>query len=656
MDQISILRIMLQARESDRREAILFRQGKSWMQISSRGHEALLVVACQLTNSDMLVPYYRSRHMFLAKGASQYDLACDFFAKEKSSSSGRSVSVHFSSPDLGIFPGLAPTASHCPAAAGLAWAQKLRGHGAVTLCTIGDGATREGAFYESVAFAVQEQLPLIFLVEDNGYAISTPTAKMSPFRLGVFHDDIFRRFDGRSVDTVLSVSGTAIEKARSGNGPTILWAEVDRIDPHTVIEDQKKYRDAEALSRLVDPVELYARDLLYRNVICDQDWQLMQDEAKAGVRDAYASAQKEALASPRGILEQLYASRSPVYADLPDRRLADRKTRITMVEAINQTLASALSTFANVVLFGQDIEDPKGGVFGLTAGLSAKFPGRVVNAPVAEVTIVGAAVGLAAMGFKPVFEIQFIDFLAPAFDQLANQVASLRWRTSGNWTCPMVLYAPYGAYLPAGGLWHSQSNDGWWTHIPGLRVAVPSTPEDAVGLFWAAVQDDDPSLILIPKHILQKALPDRIDDGRTRAIEFGKASVVESGTDVTLVAWGNCVELATEASAIVKHERGISCEVLDLRTLIPWDCGAVRASLRRTGRIVVIQEDSATSSFGATVIAELVSNPDAFAYLISSPRLVSRCDVHIPYHPELEQAVLPSVNDVLDAIAATLEH
>jgi 2-oxoisovalerate dehydrogenase E1 component len=321
-----------------------------------------------------------------------------------------------------------------------------------------------------------------------------------------------------------------------------------------------------------------------------------------------------------------------------------------MVSAVNQTLAAALAKYDRVLLFGEDVEDPKGGVFGFTKGLSTRHPGRVVNSPLAEATIVGTAAGLAATGYKPVFEIQFIDFITPAFHQLVAQVATLRWRTRGDWPCPLVLYAPSGAYLPAGGPWHSQSNEGWWAHTPGLRVAVPSTPADAAGLFWAAIEDDDPSLILIPKHLCRARVP----VAAFAAVPFGRAAVRRPGEDVTVVCWGNGVELAEQAAGQLAAE-GVSAEVIDLRTLVPCDWPVLEESLARTGRLVVVQEDNRTCSFGASVVARLVTDAARFYRLLAPPQLVSREDVHIPYHPDLERAVLPGAGDVAAAARRTME-
>lgn len=257
---------------------------------------------------------------------------------------------------------------------------------------------------------------------------------------------------------------------------------------------------------------------------------------------------------------------------------------------------------------------------------------------------------MAALGYRPVFEFQFTDFITPAFHQIVDQIATLRWRSNGQWSCPMVLYAPYGAYLPGGGLWHSQSNDGWWCHIPGLRVAIPSTPADVVGLFWAAMQDNDPSLILIPKHTFRV----RMDSQGYQPIPFGKAAIRRQGDDVTVVSWGNCVALANQAADHLAKE-GISVELIDLRTLVPCDWQSIANSLSKTGRLVVIHEDNRTCGFGQAVISEMTSNPEWFNYFFSPPQLVARNDVHIPYYPDLEYAVLPDITRLLRAIYVTLE-
>ena len=315
-----------------------------------------------------------------------------------------------------------------------------------------------------------------------------------------------------------------------------------------------------------------------------------------------------------------------------------------MLQAVNQTLHELLAEDERVVLFGEDIADPKGGVFGITKGLSSANPSRVFNSPLAEATIAGVAAGLAATGFRPIVEFQFVDFVGPAFHQIANQISTLRWRTQGQWSCPMVMVAPCGAYLPSGGPWHSQTNEGWFAHIPGLQVVVPSRPHDAAALLKAAVNDDDPVLYLLPKHLLR--VPYEIE--RREPVRIGTARIARDGSDVTLVAWGNTVAIALDAANELAA-LGVIVEVIDLRTIVPCDWQTLVGSLQKTGRLVVVQEDNRTCSFGQSIISELTANPASWAYF-SAPQLVTREDVHVAFNASLEAAVLPNVKRVKEAI------
>jgi 2-oxoisovalerate dehydrogenase E1 component len=321
--------------------------------------------------------------------------------------------------------------------------------------------------------------------------------------------------------------------------------------------------------------------------------------------------------------------------------------KMTMVNAINQTLKKALENDPKVIMFGEDIEDPKGGVFGLTKGLSEAFPKQVFNSPLAEGTILGTAVGMAAYGWKPVFELQFVDFVTPAWNQIATNMSTLRFRSFGNWKCPLVIYAPYGAYLPGGGLWHSQANEGFFAHLPGIRIAIPSTPADAAGLFWTAIQCDDPTFILIPKHIFRM----NVEVGEVKPVPFGKARIVQEGSDVTLVTYGNCIEVAEEAA----KKSGVSVEIIDLRSIVPIDYDAIVKSVEKTGRLVVVHEDTKTCGIGQAVVTEMLGVPERWNLFLSPPQLVARPDVHIGYNPIYEYAALPSVQQVADAIAVTME-
>jgi 2-oxoisovalerate dehydrogenase E1 component len=321
---------------------------------------------------------------------------------------------------------------------------------------------------------------------------------------------------------------------------------------------------------------------------------------------------------------------------------------MTMVESINQTFRKALELDHRTMFFGEDIEDPKGGVFGITKGLSDDYPKQVFNSPLAEATIAGVAVGMAAYGMKPVFELQFIDFVAPAWNQIAANMSTLRWRSSGDWSCPLVMYAPYGAYLPGGSLWHSQAYEAGIAHLPGIKLAVPSTPEDASGLFWTAINSEDPTFVLVPKHIFRK----RAEVKNVEPVPFGKLRVVREGSDVTIVAWGNTVEVADAAAEMLVGEASV--EVLDLRSLVPCDYEGIANSVGKTGRLVVVHEDTKTCGFGQSIIAEMTSVPERFNLFFAPPQLVARPDVHIGYNPIYEYAALPSVEQVVEAVRVTM--
>jgi 2-oxoisovalerate dehydrogenase E1 component len=642
-ESINLLGELLRTRAGDEREERLLRQGRGWIHIPGKGHEGLAAIALSLIPGDLLFLYYRDRALMRAAGMSALDMAREYLATASSSSYGRAMPMHGTSRRLGIFPPVTPTGSQCLPAVGAAWGLQLQRPKNIVVCTIGDAATRQGEFLEALMQAVQAKLPIVFVVEDNGYGISTPTISQLPFRLGVLDDRLYRRVNGRVVEELARAGREAITAVRAGGGPAVLWVELDRLTSHTNSDDHRTYRKWNEIAAMEerDPVDNFARRLVEQGAISLPALTQLRIETAAEVNAEYDIAEQEPAPPPDESLTNLYGpSTRDGYPLSFDTKGADW----TMVGAINLTLRRALEEVPGTLVFGEDVEDPKGGVFGFTKGLSSAFPGRVVNSPLAEATIVGMAVGLAATGFRPVFEVQFVDFLAPAFNQLLNQLATLRWRSNGDWSCPVILYAPYGAYLPAGSTWHSQSNEGLWTHVPGLRVAVPSTPADVSGLLWTALHEHDPTLLLVPKHMMRV----RHAPTRTTRLGFGRARTVRSGSDVTLVTWGNCLEIATQAA----EERAGRCsvEVIDLTSLVPCDWDAIDASVSKTGRLLVVTEDCRTSSFGQAIIAEMVGSQTRFNRLYSPPVLVAREDGHVPFNPVLEYALLPNVARVHTAL------
>lgn len=644
--KLDYLRLMMLSREGDRREGILLRQSKGWFQVSGMGHEALAAFAPLLREDDWLFPYYRDRALMLARGMTNYEKALAYFAKRESSSGGRQMPGHYSSRKLNVFSVCTPTGGGLLPACGAAWAMKLEGKDTICFATIGDAASRQGEYYEALAFAVQEKLPLVFVIEDNKYGISTPTDRMMPYAIGgILSEATMVKVNGRVLDDVERVGREAVDRARRGDGPTVIWCDLDRLSSHTSSDDHRVYRPLEDIEEMQqrDPIRLLAEELIAKGELTEETFSAWQKEIEQEVDADYLRAEKAADPLPDDVA--LHCCGDGGLVERPPIEAGPQ----TMVEALNKTFQKALERDHTTIFFGEDIEDPKGGVFGLTKGLSTAFPKQVFNSPLAEATIMGVAVGMAAYGFKPVFELQFIDFVAPGWNQITTNMGTLRWRSFGDWKCPLVIYAPYGAYLPGGSLWHSQVNEGGLAHVPGLKVAIPSTPEDAAGLFWTAMHDDDPCFILIPKHIFRK----RVNVEAVEPVPFGKARIVREGADVTVATYGNTLEIAEEAAMKLSGEVGL--EVIDLRTIQPCDYDTIAKSVEKTGRLIVIQEDSRTCGFGQSVIAEFVGNPDRFNLLLASPQLVTREDVHIGYNPIYEYAALPDVDDVIGAVRTVME-
>jgi 2-oxoisovalerate dehydrogenase E1 component len=646
LNKLDVLRLMALSREGDRREGILMRQSKGWFQVAGLGHEAISAMNYALRPDDYLFPYYRDRALVLARGITNYDLALDFFGKRSSTQGGRQMPSHFSARKLNLFSVGTPTGCSLLPACGAAWGMKLSGENTVCAVNIGDAASRQGEFWEAICFALQEKLPVVFSIEDNKYGISTLTKEMVPLNLGVLAEDLVQVVDGRRPELVFAAAQGAVDKARAGGGPSILWFDIDRLGSHTSSDDHRVYRTPEDIAAMMerDPIKLLSDELIAAGSLNPADWEAIQKEIVEEVDADYRRAEKDDDPIGEEVTAHLWGTPEPLLP--PPVQVTERAT---MVASVNQTLRKALENDPKVILFGEDIQDPKGGVFGITKGLTESFPNQVFNSPLAEGTILGAAVGLAAYGMRPVFELQFIDFITPGWNQLTANISTLRWRSFGEWKCPMVVYAPYGAYLPGGGLWHSQSNEGALAHVTGIRIAVPSTPEDAAGLLWSAVHGDDPSFVLVPKHIFRKPVAIR----EVVPVPFGKAKVIREGTDVTVVSWGNCLELVEEAAKVLGDE--CSLDVIDLRSIVPCDYETITKSVEKTGRLVVVHEDNRTCGFGQAIVAEMTSVPERWNLFLSPPQLVAREDVPIGFNPIYEYAALPDVQQVVAAIRVTME-
>src|SRR5437016_2808258 len=640
-DKLRLLTTILESRHADLREQNLNRQGKGHFHVSGMGHEALAAVSIQTESGDYIVPYYRDRGLVLGRGMTTRQLGLEYFAKRNTGSGGRQMPSHYSNADLHIWSVPTPTGSQLLPACGMAWGIQLDGKKNLVVTTVGDAATRQGDFFEALCFAAEKKLPMLFLVEDNGYGISMPTRKNNPLALNVLQPDNWRRIEGQDVQQVYDATAEAFEKIRAGSGPFFFWITMERLSSHTSSDDQKLYRSAEELQALEksDPLKCWKDQLIQEDVITAEEFAKLDNEVKERIRREYTEAEKAENPSPNDLLGNL--SESP--PKLNKEILPPGKYRIG--DTVNKTLRAGLEDDSRRIVFGEDIEDPKGGVFRLTQRLSTEFPKQVFNSPLAESTILGVACGLAAYGKRPVFELQFIDFIYPGFNQLVTNISNLRWRSFGNWKCPAVIYAPYGAYLPGGSLWHSQANESVFAHYPGLNVVIPSTPEDAAGLLWTAMHSEDPVIFLIPKHMFWA---ERETADPVRAVPFGRARKHAEGSDVTLVAWGNTVEKSLEALAKIDNE--ISVELFDLRSIMPWDQGSIVASVHKTRRLVVVQEDTENCSLGQMLISHISAQSDLWSEMVSPPMMVSKTNVMIGYNPIYEYAALPDVERIVAAI------
>src|SRR5216117_2726199 len=644
-DKLRLLTTILESRHADLREQNLNRQGKGHFHVSGMGHEALAAVSFLMEPEDYIVPYYRDRGLILGRGMTTRELGLEYFAKRNTGSGGRQMPSHYSNADLHIWSVPTPTGSQLLPACGIAWGIKLDGKRNLVVTTVGDAATRQGDFFEAVCFAKEKKLPLLLLVEDNAYGISMPTRKTNPLALNVLVSDNWRQIEGQNVQQVYEATAEAFEKIRTGGGPFFFWVTMERLSSHTSSDDQKLYRAEEELLGLekFDPLKCWKDQLIKEGVIRAEDFAKLDTEIKERIRREYADAEKAEDPSPNELLANVTKPPPKIEKEI----LPPGKYRIG--DTVNKTLRAGFEEDPQRILFGEDIEDPKGGVFRLTQKLSSEFPKQVFNSPLAESTILGVACGLAAYGKRPVFELQFIDFIYPGFNQLVTNISTLRWRTFGNWKCPAVIYAPYGAYLPGGSLWHSQANESAFAHYPGLNIVIPSTPADAAGLLWTAMHCEDPVIFLIPKHLLWA---EHEDTKPIRAVPLGRARTLCEGSDVTLVGWGNTVEKSLEALEKIGNE--ISVELIDPRSIVPLDKAAIEQSVRKTRRLVVVQEDTENCSLGQMIISHVTSTSELWNEMISPPVLVSKANVMIGYNPIYEYAALPDVDRIVSAIRRSI--
>ncbi len=655
---IDAYRTMLSARRTDDKIQLLLRQGKVFFHIGGSGHEAIQTAIASVLKKehDWAYPYYRDLAFSLGFGYTVEEIFLEALHRAKGPSSGGfAMPFHYGHRKYRIIAQSSPTGTQYLQAVGTALGAVREGTDEVVYVSSGEGATSEGEFHEALNWAARERLPVIFLIQDNKYAISVTRKEQTAAR--TVHDLVsgyegLHRFEVDGCDFIASrrIAGEAVARARKGEGPSLILAQTVRLLAHSSSDDQRKYRAQEDLARdrEQDPLPKMERLLQSENILSAGELTKIQQEVVERIDKAAEAAEQEGQRDPSALLDHVYSSHQ---ADPKEgfSEEAPSGSRIVMVDAINHALFEEMDRNPRMLIYGEDVAGDKGGVFTATKGLTNKFGReRVFNSPLAEASIIGTAFGLAVRGFKPVVEIQFGDYIWPGFMQLRDEVAMLRFRSNNEWSCPMVVRVAVGGYIH-GGLYHSQSIDGFFTHIPGLRVVMPSNAADAKALLKTACRSDDPVIYCEHKGIYRASFAAAPEPGPDYCLPFGLAKTVREGSDISVITWGMMVQRSLEAAREME-EKGTSIEVIDLRTLNPLDTEAILKSVRKTGKALIVHEDTLTGGFGAEIAAIIAQ--EAFDRLDAPVRRVAAKDCPVPYGPTLENAMLPQTADIVAAAEA----
>jgi 2-oxoisovalerate dehydrogenase E1 component len=648
-----LFRKMLGVYYIEERLKILTRQGKVSFLASTRGHEKVQVGTVMLMKPghDWFFPYYREKAIAYALGMPVKDIFLHMLSREGDpSSNGRNMPEHFSSGKLHLVSQTACTGTQFLPAVGMAKALKKDGSDAIVYVSSGEGATSEGEFAEALNWASREELPVLFLIQNNGYAISVPQEAQTTSEVHRIADGFgvpSYHFDGTWYETMYQRLPPLIRRMRENGGPLLIEAEVVRLESHSSSDDQMKYRSEEEMLRAHerDPILLTERYLIKHGIMPESEIKELRSSIQAEVSQAADEADAAPQPETGHITTRIYSDKTPFFEETQPTYVSE--DTISMVEAINRGLREEMDRNPKIVMWGEDIADPKGGVFGVTRGLTNAYPDRVQNSPLAEASIVGVAGGMAIGGYKPIVEIQFGDYSWPGFMQMRNEIPTLRWRSYGTWSNPLVVRMAVGGRIK-GGPFHSTCVEAMYAHTPGWYIAFPSNAEDAKGLIKTAARADDPVLFLEHKRLYRHITSKSREPNAEYLIPFGKGKIKRAGNVATVVTWGATVYAALELA------EEYDLEVVDLRTIVPMDDELVYSSVRKTNRVLVLHEDSVTLGWGAEVAARVAAN--CFEHLDAPVLRLGAKDSFVGSAISLEDEVLPSVDDLRQELKKLLEY
>ena len=650
---IEVYKLMQLSRYLDEKQLILLKQGKGFFHIGASGHEACTIAAahCLKPGYDYAYPYYRDQAFCLGFGMTSKEILLSFLAKEDDpNSSGRQMPQHYGHKELNIVSQSSPTGTQYLQAVGASFAIQRDNSNSVVYVSSGDGTTSQGDFHEALNWASREKAPVIFHVENNGYAISVPieeqTAGGSVYKISSGYENLHRlRIDGTDYFESLLAFRLAAERARKGLGPTVIESMVVRLLPHSSSDDHRKYRSEQDIQKDIDndPIEKFKKECIKEKIITKKEFSDLEDKISSGIdKDTlWAEEQEDPINSDVNLfVEEKNFNINPVF----------KRNDIVLVDAINHAMNEELELNDKLIIYGQDVAGGKGGVFTATKGLTDKFgEDRVFNSPLAESSIIGTAVGMATLGYKPVVEIQFGDYIWTSMMQIRNELATMNYRSNGNWQCPAVVRVPVGGYIH-GSLCHSQSIDGYFTHLPGVMIAYPSNAEDAKGLLKASCRMNNPVLFFEHKGLYRQGYATCKEPDENYCLDFGVGKVVQEGSELTIVTWGALVQKSIDAARQVES----SIEIIDLRTLYPLDLDIIINSLKKTSRVIVVHEDNLTGGFGGEIVSLI--NENAFDLLDAPVKRVASKDVPVAYSAKLEDQILVQTDWIVDMIQEIINY